>query len=124
MISEWMDNGNIREFEKAREGVNRIQLVSGEVTSREVRLSRPVRLADAADGLEYVRSFQVVYGDLKGDGPINVYHTTAHNDDQANILINGTFHAGLERRTGANPSLASVDSEVSPVSCALGGTTR
>jgi len=28
MISEWMDHGNINEFVKKYEGVNRVQLVS------------------------------------------------------------------------------------------------
>ena len=34
MVSEWMDNGNIREFVEKKKGVNRAQLVSDCVRSR------------------------------------------------------------------------------------------
>ena len=40
MISEWMDEGNINEYVKGHEGVNRLQLVSNGFISYEHEDSR------------------------------------------------------------------------------------
>ncbi|KAF9642090.1 kinase-like protein [Thelephora ganbajun] len=102
MVSEWMDHGNISDFVKKHEEINRVQL-----------------LVDAANGLEYMHGINMVHGDLKG----------------ANILVNQNSRACLadfglstivsvRRRTGANASPTSVNSEASPVSFTTGGTSR
>jgi len=60
--------------------------------------------------------------------------TTTHTDDQANILINNSFHAcltdfglstmvGVERHTADNASFITMDSEVS-LAAIRGGTLR
>ncbi|KAF9642959.1 kinase-like protein [Thelephora ganbajun] len=49
MVSEWMANGNINEFIKARNDVNRFEL-----------------LKDVARGLKYMHDQAMVHGDLKG----------------------------------------------------------
>jgi serine/threonine protein kinase len=66
MISEWMDLGNINEFVKKYDGVNRVQLVSHRAVSGRDRCDRSIQLVDAATGLEYMHSSNVVHGDLKG----------------------------------------------------------
>jgi len=67
MISEWMDQGNINEFVRRYDGVNRVQLVSRErLVSCEDRHDRFIQLVDAANGLEYMHSSSMVHGDLKG----------------------------------------------------------
>ncbi|KAF9645564.1 kinase-like protein [Thelephora ganbajun] len=102
MVSKWMDHGNINEFIKNNKGANRVQL-----------------LIDAANGLEYVHSINMVHGDLKG----------------ANILINQGLRAclvdfglstivGVERRAAANASSILVASKESLMSFTAGGTVR
>ncbi|KAF9793424.1 kinase-like domain-containing protein [Thelephora terrestris] len=49
MVSEWMINGNINEFIKANEDVNRFEL-----------------LKDVTDGLLYMHGREMIHGDLKG----------------------------------------------------------
>jgi len=49
MVSEWMTNGNTKEFVAARQDVNRLEL-----------------LVDVAKGLMYMHSQGMVHGDLKG----------------------------------------------------------
>ncbi|KAF9783784.1 kinase-like domain-containing protein [Thelephora terrestris] len=60
MVSEWMPNGNIIEFVKAHENVNRLELLVG-----------------VAKGLVYMHEQRMAHGDLKGaniliDGDANV----------------------------------------------------
>ena len=66
MISEWMDQGNINEFVKRYDGVNRVQLVSHRLVSFGDRRDRFIQLAEAASGLEYMHNSNMVHGDLKG----------------------------------------------------------
>ena len=66
MISEWMDNGNINEYVKGHEGVNRVQLVSNDITSRGDKRNWLIQLVDVANGLEYMHGLHMVHGDLKG----------------------------------------------------------
>ena len=68
MISEWMDQGNINEYVKEQEGVNRLQLVSYEPTSYKHgdQRGRLIQLFEVATGLEYMHSLNMVHGDLKG----------------------------------------------------------
>lgn len=102
MISEWMNYGNINEFVERQEGVNPVRL-----------------LVDAANGLEYMHSLNMVHGDLKG----------------ANILVNRSRRACLadfglstvvraDRQAGANTSFVSLVSATSLVSFTAGGTHR
>ena len=66
MISEWMDQGNINEFVKRYDGVNRVQLVSHRLASCGDWRDRFIQLVDAASGLEYMHNSNMVHGDLKG----------------------------------------------------------
>ena len=66
MVSEWMDHGNINQFVKKSEGVNRVQLVSDCALSCADRCDSFIQLVDAANGLEYMHSIHMVHGDLKG----------------------------------------------------------
>ena len=69
MISEWMDNGNINEYVKGHEGVNRVQLVSNDITSRRNECNWLIQLVDVANGLEHMHGLHMVHGDLKGVCP-------------------------------------------------------
>ena len=66
MITEWMDQGNINEFVKKFEGVNRVQLVSPGFIAPGNRCDCAIELVDAATGFEYMHSVNMVHGDLKG----------------------------------------------------------
>jgi len=66
MVSEWIDHGNISEFLKNHGGVNRVQLVSERAVFCGGRRDWLIQLVDAANGLEYMHSIQMVHGDLKG----------------------------------------------------------
>ena len=66
IVSEWMDHGDINEFIKNNQGVNRIQLVSNHAMSCGDQRDRFIQLADAATGLEYMHSINMVHGNLKG----------------------------------------------------------
>ena len=65
MVSEWMVHGNINEFVAMSEGVNRVQLVSEDLIPQDTYCN-PSQLVDATSGLEYMHSFDMVHGDLKG----------------------------------------------------------
>ncbi|KAF9643944.1 kinase-like protein [Thelephora ganbajun] len=102
MVSEWMEHGNINEYIKNHERVNRIQL-----------------LIDAAHGLEYMHSISMVHGDLKGANIlINQGLRACLADFGLSTII------GVEHRAAANPSLVSVASKESLVSFTPGGTVR
>ena len=66
MISEWMDHGNINKYVENHEGVNRVQLVSNEVTSRRNECNRLIQLVDVANGLEHMHNLHMAHGGLKG----------------------------------------------------------
>ncbi|KAF9643599.1 kinase-like protein [Thelephora ganbajun] len=50
MVSEWMPNGNVREYVRKNPGTSRLQL-----------------LLDISRGLSFLHSLEIVHGDLKGD---------------------------------------------------------
>lgn len=62
MVSPWMPNGNLTEYVRSNPAANRVELLLG-----------------IAKGLEFLHSYDIVHGDLKG----------------ANILINGSGQACL-----------------------------
>ena len=64
MVSEWMANGNIMEYVRSNAG-NHLKLVGHDRTSPRHLLST-FQLADAAEGLKYLHSANIVHGDLKG----------------------------------------------------------
>jgi len=136
LISEWMDHGNINEFVKGREGVNRAQLVSDGAASCGSQSELLIQLLDVANGLEYMHSIHIVHGDLKGVR----FHRWSNTqpliaNGQANILINRSLRACLadfglstiissEHHAAANASLTSVTSKASLASFTAGGTLR
>jgi len=65
MVSEWMDNGNIRQYVLAHPKVNRPSLVSGSFP-HPFRMCSLCQLLDVIHGLMYLHSQNLVHGDLKG----------------------------------------------------------
>jgi len=102
MISEWMDQGNINEFVRSNDGVNRVQL-----------------LVEAANGLEYMHGLHMVHGDLKGANIlINQSHRACLADFGLSTIVNTEHHAA------ASASSVSVASKTSLMSFTVGGTPR
>jgi len=102
MISEWMDHGNINEFLKRHDDVNRVQL-----------------LVDAANGLEYMHNLHMVHADLKGANIlINKSFRACLADFGLSTIV------GAESAAAARTSLVSVVSDASLMSFTTGGTTR
>jgi serine/threonine protein kinase len=69
MISEWMVNGNINDFVKARPDVNRIALVSLRLKSPcfgSVYNPQNSQLEGVAKGLIHIHSQGMTHGDLRG----------------------------------------------------------
>ena len=70
MVSRWMSNGNINQFVKTHQDVNRYELVS---LLFKLLLLHPLstigwffQLVDVAEGLVYMHEQGMVHGDLKG----------------------------------------------------------
>ncbi|KAF9789222.1 kinase-like domain-containing protein [Thelephora terrestris] len=102
MVSEWMDHGNINEYLKRHQKVNRLQL-----------------LVDAATGLGYMHSIKIVHGDLKG---ANILINQSHRACLVDFGLSTI--ASVEYNTGTNASSISVVSKASLMSFTAGGTTR
>jgi serine/threonine protein kinase len=68
MISEWMVNGNISDFVKARPDVNRIALVGLRLKSpgRSPYNSKNSQLEGVAKGLMHIHDQGMAHGDLRG----------------------------------------------------------
>ena len=65
MVSEWMDNGNIRKYVLDHPGVNRPSTVS-KLTLQGFHVCSFPQLLGATDGLIYLHSHNLIHGDLKG----------------------------------------------------------
>ena len=67
LVSEWMPNGNLREYLNKNPGAGRIGLVSFSPLSTVllILLFLP-KLSDVAEGLAYLHARHTTHGDLKG----------------------------------------------------------
>lgn len=65
MVSEWMENGNIREYISTHPEVNRPSVVSQSTLKPFYECSLR-QLLGAIDGLIYLHRRNLVHGDLKG----------------------------------------------------------
>ena len=67
LISSWMPGGNLRKYVRANPGADRLKLVRA-ILPVTIRVSRLFvhQLHDAAKGLNYLHSRNVIHGDLKG----------------------------------------------------------
>lgn len=73
MVSEWMGNGNIIEYLKVHQDVNRFHLVrlrSNLEPSDNFYVLWGSQLTDVTKGLIYMHGREMVHGDLKGVGAI------------------------------------------------------
>ena len=70
MVSRWMSNGNINQFVKAHQDVNRFELVSSWFKLPLLYPLLPIgwfsQLVDVAEGLVFMHGQGMVHGDLKG----------------------------------------------------------
>ena len=67
MVSEWMPNGNIRQFVQEYTQVDRLRLVCLSTHSYNLTLVLMLRqLLDICQGLLFLHSHDVIHGDLKG----------------------------------------------------------
>ena len=66
MVSEWMKNGNINNYVKARWDVNRFKLVGFFYRLPRSFTDPFLQLGDAASGLIYMHDQGMIHGDLKG----------------------------------------------------------
>ena len=65
MVSEWMPNGNVRDYVKKNPETSRIHLVRDIGDSAGLELKQ-VQLLDVSRGLSYLHSLEIVHGGLKG----------------------------------------------------------
>jgi serine/threonine protein kinase len=69
LVSEWMPNGDLREYIKRNPNADRVSLVSLFLCTFAQHLTSPVpssQLLGIAEGLAYLHSYDVIHGDLKG----------------------------------------------------------
>lgn len=71
-ITPWMPNGNIVDYVRENQSVNRLQLVSdpGNLQIKCLRL-HPQQLVQAASGLGYLHSLGIIHSDIN---PVSVEH--------------------------------------------------
>ena len=99
MVSEWMPNGNVREYVGENPGISRLQLVCEIGDWVEFELTR-VQLLDISRGLSFLHTLEIVHGDLKGvclglfpcHALVNSIH---HLPPQDNILVDELGFARL-----------------------------
>ena len=91
IISPWFQHGNILEYIQKAECVNRLELVSDPRQSLQLnRLTLVRQLAQAACGLEYLHSLNIVHGSVKPVSDKAILSLMAGSDGrsiQQNILI-------------------------------------
>ena len=68
MVSEWMPNGNVRDYVRNNPERSRLQLVCWLEAASGFGLMR-VQLLDISRGLSFLHSLEIVHGDLKGVCP-------------------------------------------------------
>lgn len=69
MVSEWMGNGDIKEYVKAHPNVNRLELVrfsSNSLSPFAPTFTQSMQLAGVTRGLMYIHDQGIVHGNLKG----------------------------------------------------------
>ena len=68
MVSEWMSNGNINQFVKGHQSVNRFELVSPPSYGPYLSVTSTwfLQLSDVAKGLIYMHDQGMIHGGLKG----------------------------------------------------------
>ena len=66
VISEWMVDGNIMDFTSEHPEANRLRLVRlVSISPQSSNLKIPVKLAEAASGLHYLHSLDIIHSSLK-----------------------------------------------------------
>ena len=66
IVSEWMIDGNIMDFTTNHPEVNRLRLVRSVSAVLSIpRFSNTLQLAEAASGLQYLHSMEIIHSDLK-----------------------------------------------------------
>jgi len=65
VITEWMIDGNIMDFTSKHPEANRLRLVRPNFSLIPTNPEIPLKLADAASGLQYLHSMDIVHSDLK-----------------------------------------------------------
>ena len=65
MVSEWMPNGNVRDYVRKNPETSRLQLVRWLQSASGFELTR-VQLLDVGRGLSFLHFLEIVHGDLKG----------------------------------------------------------
>ena len=69
-ISEWMPNGNVRDYVREDPEASRLQLVRRPQKRVGLDELTRVQLLDISRGLSFLHSLEIVHGDLKGVRPI------------------------------------------------------
>ena len=66
MVSEWMSNGNVRDYVSKNPETSRLQLVRRQVELYTGLELTKLQLLDITRGLSFLHSLEIVHGDLKG----------------------------------------------------------
>ena len=105
VVTEWMVDGNIMDFASKHPEVNRLRLVCPiSVFPQFLDAKIPLKLAEAASGLEYLHSMDIMHSDLKPVRPLDSSHrlplTIPHRQTSSSIAI----FILVSLTTGSSPS--------------------
>ena len=108
MVSEWMPNGNVRDYVRNNPERSRLQLVCSLETASGFGLMR-VQLLDISCGLSFLHSLEIVHGDLKGVCP-SFFLRNASVDDNLTTSHHRTIFSLISRvvrdsMTSGSPAL-------------------